>query len=157
MRKLLIVSTLILTFVAAAAVACGGGDSKSSSGYSKSGTGSDVAPTTAPAAGASSGSVQKVALKSGDSSQAYFITPSEVKLKPGQVEVTMTNDGPERPHNFVVRNLNGQGDLASMDRLNPGQSHSVTFTLAQAGTYQFLCTLPGHADRGAKGTLVVAN
>lgn len=156
MRKLLVVSTLIFTFTVAIAIACGG-DGNSSSRYSKSGTGADVAPTAAPAASSPAGAVQKVALKSGESGLGYFINPSEVKLKPGRIEVTMSNEGAERPHNFVVRNLSGQGDLASMDRLSPGQSNSVTFTLAQAGTYQFLCTLPGHADRGAKGTFVVAN
>ncbi|HLF78936.1 MAG TPA: plastocyanin/azurin family copper-binding protein [Dehalococcoidia bacterium] len=152
MRKLLILASVMLAFVAALAVACGGDDYKSSSG-SSSGAGADVAPT---ASGSAAGAVQDISLKTGENGQAYFFNPKEVKLKPGQVKVTITNDGPERPHNFVVKNLNGQGDLASMDRLNPGQSNSVTFTVV-AGTYQFICSLPGHADRGAQGTLVVAN
>ena len=147
-QRLLILSGVILTMVAAFAVACGGGSgSKSSSSKS---SGADVAPAAASAAS------QDVIMRAGETGQAYFFSQKEIKVKPGQVKVTLTNDGPERPHNFVIKNLNGQGDLASMDRLNPGQSNSVTFTLV-AGTYQFICSLPGHADRGAQGTFVVAN
>jgi plastocyanin len=156
-RKLVILSTVFLALLATLAVACGGGDDNDSSSdsTSRSGAGADVAPANSGASGGSAASVQEVALKTGENGQAYFFNPSEVKLKPGQVKVSVTNDGPERPHNFVVKNLNGSGDLAMLDRLNPGQSGSVTFQVA-AGTYQFICSLPGHADRGAKGTLVVS-
>jgi plastocyanin len=150
-RKLLVLTIVILASVAALTVACGGSDSKSSSD-TKSGAGADVAPT----AGAGAGVVQEISLKTGETGQVYFFNPKEVKLKPGPVKVTITNDGPERPHNFVVKNLNGQGDLVGTDRMNPGTSSSVTFSVV-AGTYQFICSLPGHADRGAQGTLVVAN
>lgn len=155
-----------MTFLAAVAVACGGGGSKSSSSSAPSGKGPDVAATqpaasapasagtSAPASSAASG-VQKVALKAGEDGEKYFFSQSQVNVKAGQVEVDLTNDGPNRPHNFVVKKLDGS-DLASMDRLNPGQSNSVTFTLSAPGTYQFICSLPGHADRGAKGMFVVS-
>ncbi len=152
MRKLLVISGVMLTLVAAFAVACGGSDDKPSPSK-PSGAGADIAPTAASSA---STAIQEVTLKAGENGQTYFFSQKDIKVKPGQVKVTLTNDGPERPHNFVIKNLNGQGDLATMDRLNPGQSNSVTFTLA-AGTYQFICSLPGHADRGAQGTFVVAN
>ena len=154
MPKLLILASVTLLALASLAVACGGGNNNSSSGSSnRSSAGPDVAPAgNAPGVA----TVQDITLKAGETGAAYFINPKEIKLKPGQVKVTMTNDGPERPHNFVVRNLNGQGDLIMMDRLMPGQTANVSFAVV-AGTYQFLCTLPGHADRGAQGTLVVAN
>ena len=36
-----------------------------------------------------------------------------------------------------------------------GETVEVTFTAPKAGTYQFLCTFPGHFVQGMKGTLVV--
>ena len=164
MRKLLILASVLVVFTAGFAVACGGDDDDSGASRSVAGpdTGSSGGDYYAPSTAGSTSSapaaagVQEIQLKAGESGQAYFMNPKEVKLKPGQVKVTMSNDGPERPHNFVVRNLNGQGDLVTSERLNPGQTGSITFAVV-AGTYQFLCTLPGHADRGAQGTFVVAN
>ncbi len=34
--------------------------------------------------------------------------------------------------------------IASIRLLNPGESGQVTFTTPAAGTYQFVCTFPGH-------------
>ena len=36
-----------------------------------------------------------------------------------------------------------------------GETAEVTFTVPKAGTYPFLCTVPGHFVAGMKGTLIV--
>ena len=36
-----------------------------------------------------------------------------------------------------------------------GEQETVTFTAPAAGTYTFLCTVPGHYDTGMSGTLTV--
>ena len=39
--------------------------------------------------------------------------------------------------------------------LGKGQSATLTVTLAKAGKYEYLCTVPGHAAGGMKGLLTV--
>lgn len=46
--------------------------------------------------------------------------------------------------------------LAATDMLGNGESDSITFTVPEEpGTYQFICTFPGHYSGGMVGTLVV--
>jgi uncharacterized cupredoxin-like copper-binding protein len=44
---------------------------------------------------------------------------------------------------------------ASTGTVPGGESDTITFTAPAAGTYQFLCTVPGHAAAGMVGTLTV--
>jgi uncharacterized cupredoxin-like copper-binding protein len=39
--------------------------------------------------------------------------------------------------------------------LSPGQVATLTVTFTAPGTYEYLCTLPGHAAAGMKGELRV--
>lgn len=46
--------------------------------------------------------------------------------------------------------------LAATKLLGPGESETVTFTAPSApGKYEFVCSFPGHAQAGMKGTLTV--
>jgi azurin len=45
--------------------------------------------------------------------------------------------------------------IASTAMVGPGESASVTFTAPAAGTYDYICTFPGHALAGMRGTLTV--
>ncbi len=47
------------------------------------------------------------------------------------------------------------GLLVALPMLNAGDSTTVTFQTPGPGTYQFICTFPGHYLAGMKGTLVV--
>ena len=38
---------------------------------------------------------------------------------------------------------------------SPGKSATLKLTIAKAGTYEFLCTVPGHAAAGMKGLVKV--
>lgn len=82
-------------------------------------------------------------------------------------------------HNFVVLSMDADADqfarsslqaadneyispdyeewvIASTDMLGDGESDSVTFTVPdEPGTYQFICTFPGHYSGGMVGTLIV--
>ena len=40
--------------------------------------------------------------------------------------------------------------------ISPGGSATLKVTFAKAGTYEYLCTVPGHATAGMKGDLKVA-
>jgi azurin len=45
--------------------------------------------------------------------------------------------------------------IAATKMLGPGESDTVTFTAPAAGTYDYICTFPGHALAGMRGTLTV--
>lgn len=45
--------------------------------------------------------------------------------------------------------------LAATSLVGPGETAEVTFTAPPAGTYEFLCSFPGHYALGMKGTLTV--
>jgi plastocyanin len=67
----------------------------------------------------------------------------------GKVTFAMPNQAPI-PHDIAVQGpVNGKGPIVS----NGGTS-TFTATL-KPGTYTFLCTVPGHAAAGMKGTLTV--
>ena len=77
----------------------------------------------------------------------------------GTVTFKVTNKGMV-PHDFrvcakptktAVDACAGKGTKT----LAPGQSGSVTVTFKAAGTYEYLCTIAGHATAGMKGLLKV--
>jgi plastocyanin len=61
------------------------------------------------------------------------------------VAVTVTNEG-TTTHNFSVDALEISVDLT------PGETTSVTLN-APAGTYEFICNVPGHRELGMVGTI----
>jgi uncharacterized cupredoxin-like copper-binding protein len=46
--------------------------------------------------------------------------------------------------------------LGVIDKIDPGQTGSATFTFDKPGTYRFICDVQDHQSRGMKGTLTVA-
>jgi glucose/arabinose dehydrogenase/plastocyanin len=64
------------------------------------------------------------------------------------VEIQLTNNG-ALPHNFAVPSEGIQSEDFSS-----GASGSITVNLP-AGTYEFICSVPGHAAAGMIGTLTV--
>ena len=93
------------------------------------------------------------AVESGD---AYSFNVSRTTLRTGKVKVTLVNQqGQERPHTFVVKSLDGNSDVLNMPQVQPGNRAEMEFDLTAAGTYNFLCELRGHADRGQRGSFTV--
>lgn len=64
------------------------------------------------------------------------------------VVINVTNKG-VATHDFAIKDLNILTDM-----IQPGSSVSVTVN-APAGTYQYECTVPGHAPAGMVGTLTL--
>jgi len=138
-------------------------------------------PATAPAAAAAKGAGRTVELTGGDDMK-YNVT--SINAKPGEtLHVVLKNVGTipkvAMAHNFVVLAAAANADdfskaamnardtdyipadkkadvLASTKLAGPGESMEVTFKApAKPGTYNYLCTFPGHYAAGMKGTLVV--
>jgi uncharacterized cupredoxin-like copper-binding protein len=87
------------------------------------------------------------------SATAVTVTASEFKFKlsklsvpHGTVVFTVVNKG-KIPHDFKI---NGKKTAL----VKPGKSAKLTVTF-KAGKFKYLCTVPGHAALGMKGTLTV--
>ena len=73
-----------------------------------------------------------------------------IEAEAGQpIELTITNTG-ALDHDFVIEEL----DLDIL--LAPGQSETITFVVDEAGTYEYICNIPGHQDAGMVGNLVIS-
>ena len=76
---------------------------------------------------------------------------ADLVAKAGSDTFDFTNDAPIA-HDFTIETSSGQKVAATP--IFSGGTKSATATL-KPGTYTFLCTVPGHADAGMKGTLTV--
>ncbi|HET9084376.1 MAG TPA: heavy metal translocating P-type ATPase [Candidatus Limnocylindrales bacterium] len=77
-------------------------------------------------------------------------TPAEVRVETGRtVVLSFTNE------DAVFHDWEVQG-LANVDAgARPGQTQRIRFRIDDAGSYPIVCTVPGHAEAGMAGTLVV--
>jgi len=80
-------------------------------------------------------------------------------VKHGAVTFKVRNGG-AIPHDFKIC-ASAKGGTANActgkvtKLLSPGQSATLTYTFKTKGTYEYLCTVPGHAAAGMKGDLKV--
>jgi len=89
---------------------------------------------------------QSVQVTGGD----FKFQPSTISVQSGKpVQFVFRNGSSTSPHTFTIASLGL--DL----KADPGGSESTTLKHLKPGTYQFICTIPGHAQLGMKGTLVV--
>ena len=79
----------------------------------------------------------------------YLFDPNQLTVPTGQVAFTLVNNG-QRPHNFVVPAAN-----FSQPEVPRGQTVQATLNFPTPGTFPFVCDLPGHAERGMRGTITV--
>ena len=79
----------------------------------------------------------------------FKMTPEMVTVPEGDVTVRVTNSG-TLVHNlsFVERNVSSRD-------LNPGESQTITLKNVTKGTLNYSCLIPGHADSGMKGRIMV--
>jgi Cu+-exporting ATPase len=77
-------------------------------------------------------------------------TPDIIRVRAGDwLVITLRNDDP------VFHDLEVEG-LANVDvGARPGQTADLRVRLDRPGTWEFVCTVPGHAEAGMRGTLVV--
>jgi plastocyanin len=71
----------------------------------------------------------------------------DLEAQAGKVTIETTNDS-SVPHNIAIEG-DGKGPIVS-----GGKTSKVVASL-EPGKYTFLCTVPGHAQAGMKGTLTV--
>ncbi|WP_029215296.1 plastocyanin/azurin family copper-binding protein [Kallotenue papyrolyticum] len=143
-----------------ALTACGGGGGTA--------TGNQGA-NASPAAGGSQGASLTVA-----GTDTLKFEPATLTAPAGQ-DLTVTFNNPSsQPHNWVLVEpgqeaavaqaalANGgevtadtPGVIAATKILQAGQNETISVPALQAGTYQYICTFPGHYQAGMVGTLTV--
>jgi uncharacterized cupredoxin-like copper-binding protein len=89
----------------------------------------------------------------------FGFTLSPKKVAHGTVTFKVTNSG-ILPHDFKIcaSNKGGTANACTGKKtatISPGSTKTLTVTLAKAGTYEYLCTVSGHAAAGMKGLLKV--
>ena len=79
----------------------------------------------------------------------FSFSPTEVRLPAGAtVNVELRNAG-DIFHTFTVTALNLEVEA------NGGETASGALRIDRPGTYEFVCTVPGHAQAGMRGRLIV--
>ncbi|HWO46582.1 MAG TPA: plastocyanin/azurin family copper-binding protein [Solirubrobacterales bacterium] len=81
---------------------------------------------------------------------ALAFDTTELSAKPGKVTIDFTNPS-AIPHNVVIEK-DGE-ELAGFEPISEAEE-PVSADL-EAGTYTFICSVPGHAQAGMEGTLTV--
>jgi uncharacterized cupredoxin-like copper-binding protein len=79
----------------------------------------------------------------------FKFQPSTITVKAGETVDIVFDNGGQNPHTFTV-----QGTSFEL-KADPGKSDTAALKGLKAGTYQFICSIPGHAQLGMKGTLTV--
>lgn len=123
--------------IALAATACGSSSSSTTT----------AAPTTQTSSAAPASAATTLHL--GTDPNALAFVPSTLTAKAGKVTLVLTDDSAIQ-HSIAIK---APGDVPGQI-VSQGQMSTTTATLAP-GTYQYYCTVPGHAQAGMVGTLTV--
>lgn len=89
----------------------------------------------------------------------FAFTLSTKSVKAGPVTFKVTNKG-SIPHDFKLCSSSKGGTANSCSGkgtalISPGKSATLSITL-KAGSYEYLCTVSGHAAAGMKGDIKVS-
>ena len=80
----------------------------------------------------------------------FKFDPAAITVTHGSVTFWLVNAG-SQSHDMSIRDSSGK-TIGTSDLVSAGDSAAFTVKL-DAGSYDFICTQPGHADAGMKGTL----
>jgi plastocyanin len=79
----------------------------------------------------------------------FSFQPAEIRLSVGETVNIEFSDQGQMFHTFTV------GQLRFELRANPGQSISAALRADRPGVYTFICSVPGHAQMGMRGSINV--
>jgi len=78
-----------------------------------------------------------------------------VLLKPGTDVTAFATAGMSQPASEYIAPDQADKVIAKTKSVGPGESDTITFTAPAAGTYDYICTFPGHVMAGMRGVLTV--
>jgi len=84
-------------------------------------------------------------------------TPLTIQAKVGQpIKILLENKGVIE-HDLTFPTIKTDKPAGSLKTVaKPGQTTTLEFTPTAKGTYEFICTIPGHKEAGMKGTINVS-
>ncbi|MBI3968279.1 MAG: cupredoxin domain-containing protein [Chloroflexi bacterium] len=85
---------------------------------------------------------------------ALKFNPTQINVKAGAPTMITLKNEPAVNHDLTIENT-GAADKPVKLVAAAGQSASDTFTF-KAGTYDFVCTVPGHKEAGMTGKLTAS-
>ncbi len=94
------------------------------------------------------------------SSKEFAFTVAPKSAPHGAITFTITNGG-NLPHDFELCSKPSSNASATTctgkktAMISPGASAKLAVVVAKAGSYQYLCTVPGHAAAGMRGLFKV--
>lgn len=128
------------------------GEESEESGTSEEGAGDESGPEGEEPSESSEelggGATSTLKLEADETELAFDTT--ELEAKSGKVTIDLKNPS-TIPHNIAIDK--GGEEIAVSETVASAET-AVTAEL-EPGTYTFLCTIPGHAEAGMEGTLVV--
>lgn len=113
-----------------------------------------------PALAASSSEKAASVKVSVSKTKEFFFTVTPKSVAHGTITFTVSNGG-NLPHDFELCAKPSTAATATTcagkktTLVSPGQTAKLTVTVAKPGSYQYLCTVPGHAAAGMRGLLKV--
>lgn len=120
-----------------------------------------VEPTSMPEATSAPDATSEPAATTGTSDEVqeiqltikeWKIEPASVEIKPGKVRFIVTNTG-QFSHNVTI--LQGSDVMGATPTFASSESPMTIELEMTAGEYDMLCSLPGHASQGQRGTITV--
>ena len=139
----LVIATLMM---AAILVGCGGGEKEAAqhdAGEHTSGEQSAGVAQQSASASAADTTVNVVA-------RDFEFSLDSNSANAGTISFVIANEG-SMPHDFAITI---DGERYKTEMIKPGSSGSLTVELP-AGSYEYICTIPGHDVLGMKGTFTV--
>lgn len=80
----------------------------------------------------------------------FSFDPATINVTKGdKIKITFKNTG-QYPHNLVISDLN-----IATKTIQPNQTDTVEFIADKDGTFNMVCTVDAHEQKGMKGTLSV--
>ena len=123
-----------------ATLGAGMGSGRWGSGGHMGSAGGSSDSSSEPVAGA-----REIVVRAGD----LWFKPERIEASTGAaLNITVRNDG-EVFHDFAIDELDLMIDVEAGDTVTAGLSD------VEPGTYDFYCSVPGHAQAGMTGTLVI--
>jgi len=84
----------------------------------------------------------------------FRFTPDPIQTPAGRMTLHLMNDG-RAGHDFTILSADGHHRLARSSLIAPGATAALMVTLP-AGTYEVICTQPGHQEAGMQAVLDVS-
>jgi plastocyanin len=112
-----------------------------------------AAPIQAPAQAVPAAQTAEVKVAATD----LKFTPPTIQAKVGQpLKIVLENKGAIE-HDITFPTIKADKPASSLKAVaKTGQTASVEFTPTAKGSYEYICTIPGHKEAGMKGTINVA-